>query len=188
MAEPFPFEEAGVLQRHAENPLLTAGDVPYPSSLFFNAGVAKYEGRYVMIFRNDYGPRDGAHFLERLAAGGSRFDGTSLGLAFSEDGIAWDVRPVPTITLDQARDLIASLIPGKDPRMELERFYDPRLSVLDGRVFMCFAIDTAHLIPWNALPPRMSTTCLRCASPCIPVDSRILIVLVIPTRRKFDYE
>lgn len=132
------------MRRHAANPLLTAADVPYPSSLLFNAGVAKYQGRYVMVFRSDYGPDNGADFLQRTASGLPRFDGTDLGLAFSDDGIAWDVQPKPTVTLDQARELIAPLMPGKDPRVELERFYDPRLTVMDGRVYMCFAIDTAH--------------------------------------------
>jgi len=33
-------------------------------------------------------------------------------------------------------------MPGKDPDKELARFYDPRLTVIDGRVYMCFAVDT----------------------------------------------
>jgi beta-1,4-mannooligosaccharide/beta-1,4-mannosyl-N-acetylglucosamine phosphorylase len=35
-------------------------------------------------------------------------------------------------------------MPAKDPEIELHRFYDPRLTVIDNRVYMCFAIDTAH--------------------------------------------
>ena len=145
MAEPIPYDEAGVLRRHDANPLLTADDVPYPCSLFFNAGIARYQGRYVMVFRNDYGPTNGADFLARSRGpDGSKWDGTNLGLAFSDDGVAWEVQPEPTVTLDRARELIAPLMPGKDPRAEVFRFYDPRLSVIDGRVYMCFAIDTAH--------------------------------------------
>ena len=60
MAEPVPFEEKGALQRHSANPLLTTADVPYPCSLIFYAGVTKFKGRYVMVFRNDYGPRTGS--------------------------------------------------------------------------------------------------------------------------------
>lgn len=97
-----------------------------------------------MVFRNDYGPKTGAEFLERKASGMRHFDGTNLGIAFSDDGIQWQVQSRPCITLEQACQLIAPLMPAKDPQSELQRFYDPRLTVIDGRVYMCFAIDTAH--------------------------------------------
>ncbi len=138
------FKSVGVLKRHDANPLLTAADVPYPCSLLFNAGVAKYQGRYVMVFRNDFGPVDAADFAAREAAGQPRFDGTNLGLAFSDDGIAWRVEPKPCIDIEKARQLFAPLAPTKKPEEELQRFYDPRLTVIDGRVYMCFAVDTAH--------------------------------------------
>lgn len=144
MSEPIPFTEAGVLKRHQNNPLLSAADVSYPCSLLFNAGVAKYQGRYVMVFRNDYGATDRESFAERGRQGVSRFDGTNLGLAFSDDGISWLVEPEPCISLEKARKLVAPLMPGKDPGKELMRFYDPRLTVIDGRVYMCFAVDTKH--------------------------------------------
>ena len=41
-----------------EKPVLTKDDIPYEASLIFNAGVAKYNGKYVMVFRNDYGPTE----------------------------------------------------------------------------------------------------------------------------------
>lgn len=138
------FQSIGILTRHPENPLLVPSDCPYPSSLLFNAGIAKYQGRYVMVFRNDYGPADAAGFRARQAAGEPRFDGTNLGLAFSDDGIAWTIESEPCIDLEKARQLFAPLAPTKDPATELQRFYDPRLTVLDGRVYMCFAVDTAH--------------------------------------------
>ena len=31
--------------------------MPFPATLIFNAGVAKWQGRYIMTFRNDYGGR-----------------------------------------------------------------------------------------------------------------------------------
>ncbi len=133
-----------VVHRHPSNPILSACDVPYPCGLLFNAGVAKYQGRYVMVFRNDYGSTSGEEFQKERAAGRSGFDGTNLGLAFSDDGLAWSVEPQPCITLEQARQLIAPLMPDKNTAEELQRFYDPRLTVVEGRVYMCFAIDTAH--------------------------------------------
>lgn len=106
------------IKRHELNPILSSKDVPYKADLVFNAGVTKYEGKYVMIFRNDYGYKGGYHF-----------EGTSLGLAFSDDGIRWDVQRKPCFDL-------------KDD--EITRGYDPRLTVIDGRCYMCFAVDTHH--------------------------------------------
>jgi beta-1,4-mannooligosaccharide/beta-1,4-mannosyl-N-acetylglucosamine phosphorylase len=108
------------LRRHAANPLLTAQDVPYPASLIFNAGVAKFQGQYVMVFRNDHFAVDGdpGSFVE-----------TNLGLAFSRDGVHWEVQPAPCWS-------------WRDD--EVLRVYDPRLTVLDGRCYLCCAVDTRH--------------------------------------------
>lgn len=132
-----PLSSAACLQRHPANPILTADDVPYEASLLFNAGICKYQGKYAMVFRNDYGCEQAA-----WEAGG-RFKGTNLGLAFSDDGVKWKVEPKPCISLDQAKELMQPLL-TRDSKTELHRFYDPRLTALDGRVYMCFAIDTAH--------------------------------------------
>jgi beta-1,4-mannooligosaccharide/beta-1,4-mannosyl-N-acetylglucosamine phosphorylase len=35
--------------------VLSAADVTYEALLIFNAGVTRYQGCYVMVFRNDYG-------------------------------------------------------------------------------------------------------------------------------------
>ena len=66
-----------------EKPVLTKDDIPYSASLIFNAGVAKYKGKYVMVFRNDYGPNEFTYPFVRFK--------TSLGLATSDDGINWKV-------------------------------------------------------------------------------------------------
>src|ERR1051325_9355223 len=42
-----------VITRCASNPILKAADVPYKSDLVLNAGVTRFKGRYVMVFRND---------------------------------------------------------------------------------------------------------------------------------------
>ena len=107
-----------VIVRHPANPVLTSEEVPFPSTLVFNPGVTKVAGRYVMVFRNDYGRE-----------GDPRFDGTNMGLAWSDDGVHWDVAPQPCFAL------------GDD---EIRRAYDPRLQVIDGRCYMCFAVDTDH--------------------------------------------
>ncbi len=132
------------LTRHPANPLLSAADVPYPCGLLFNAGVCKFQNRYVMVFRNDFGATSGEGFQTRLKAGRHPFDGTNLGIAFSDDGVKWEVQAKPCIDLDKARKLFAPWIAGSDPKDVLQRFYDPRLTVLEGRVHMCFAVDTCH--------------------------------------------
>ena len=45
------------IQRYAGNPILSADRIPYPATLIFNAGVAKFQGRYVMVFRKGQGIR-----------------------------------------------------------------------------------------------------------------------------------
>ncbi|MCE5259338.1 MAG: glycoside hydrolase family 130 protein [Chloroflexi bacterium] len=120
--EPLPLvgvlHSSPVIARYAGNPILSAKDVPYNAGLVFNAGVCKYQGRYVMVFRNDYG-----------SLADHRLDGTNLGLAYSDDGIRWQVEPLPCLEMHDH---------------EVLRVYDPRLIVLEGRVYLCFALDTRH--------------------------------------------
>ena len=108
-----------IINRHPANPILTAQDISYPATLIFNAGIAKWQGRYVMAFRNDYGGK----------LGSSTFEGTNIGVAFSEDGVSWQARSKPWI--DWQDD-------------EVRRAYDPRITVIDDRCYLCFAVDTAH--------------------------------------------
>jgi beta-1,4-mannooligosaccharide/beta-1,4-mannosyl-N-acetylglucosamine phosphorylase len=119
-----------MIHRHESNPILQASDIPYSASLIFNAGVAKYEGRYVMIFRNDYGSteEDWRPFREGREPHPPKFQ-TSLGLAFSDDGVKWDVQPAPCWQVGDE---------------EVLRVYDPRITVIGGVVHICFAMDTRH--------------------------------------------
>ncbi len=92
--------------------------VPYTSTFTYNAGVAKYNGKYVMLFRNDYDSTPDRGWRER-----------NLGLATSDDGIHWNVAPKPC--WDVRSD-------------EIMHVYDPRLTVIDGKCYVCFAMDTWH--------------------------------------------
>lgn len=100
------------------SPVLTYKDIPYKAALIFNAGIAKFNGKYVMVFRNDYGSVEN-----------ETLEGTNIGLAYSDDGIHWDVSAKPCFKMEDK---------------EIRRAYDPRLTVIDGRCYMCFAIDTHH--------------------------------------------
>jgi predicted GH43/DUF377 family glycosyl hydrolase len=121
-----------MLRFHA-NPVLSSRDVPYPSTLTFNAGVVRHAGRYLMVFRNDYG-----------RAGDEVFDGTNIGLATSRDGLKWTVEPRPILTENAVREQFQRLLRHRYEKDFVRRIYDPRLTVIEGRLFMCFAVDTAH--------------------------------------------
>ena len=110
-----------VIIRSEKNPILSAKDVPYRADLIFNAGVCKWKNEYIMIFRNDFGHIDGG-----------RFEGTNLGLARSNDGIDWKVSEKPFLSLSDITD------------PEIIRIYDPRLTVIEDEIFICFAVDTKH--------------------------------------------
>jgi beta-1,4-mannooligosaccharide/beta-1,4-mannosyl-N-acetylglucosamine phosphorylase len=122
-----------LLRRHAQNPVLSHHDCPFPATTVFNAGVARVDGRYVMVFRNDYG-----------RWGDPRFDGTNLGLATSADGINWSVHPRPVLGEERARAGMRHLYPERFGPAFVRRIYDPRITVVAGRVLLCFAVDTAH--------------------------------------------
>lgn len=112
------FKTEPCITRYPE-PVLTYKDVPYRSALTFNAGVLKLNGKYTMIFRNDVGDYES-----------ETLDGvTNLGLAFSDDGIKWNVEPEPCFAI---RD------------DEIMRIYDPRITFIDGEYCICFAVDTRH--------------------------------------------
>ena len=106
------------IKRSEKNPVLKASDVPYRTDLVCNAGVTKFGGKYVMVFRND------VRIDEYTVS-----EGVSLGLAYSDDGMAWNVNPKPCFEVQKGEFLNA---------------YDPRLTVIDGRCYMAFAMDTKH--------------------------------------------
>lgn len=110
------WKTAPCIVRHPANPVLAAKDVPYPAGLIFNAGVTKFQGRYVMVFRNDVGDLKAKTLTRRI----------HLGLAFSRDGVKWEVQNTIVRLTDE-------------PDNPLSNAYDPRLTVLDGRLYMCFA-------------------------------------------------
>lgn len=128
-----PVSSPPAMLRHPANPVLSPRNVPYPSTLTFNAGVVRHAGRYLMVFRNDFG-RDGDPV----------FDGTNIGLATSPDGIDWTVDPNPILTTESVRSAFQDLFKHRYAADFVRRIYDPRLTVIEDRIFMCFAIDTSH--------------------------------------------
>jgi beta-1,4-mannooligosaccharide/beta-1,4-mannosyl-N-acetylglucosamine phosphorylase len=108
-----------IIHRHPRNPILTSEDIPYESKLVYNAGVTKFRNRYVMVFRNDHG------FDERT----KKAPHFQLGVAYSDDGVEWQVEPEPILEPD-------------DP--EIMGNYDARLTVLEDRCYITYTQHTRH--------------------------------------------
>ena len=141
-------------------PVMVPSDLPYPSALVFNAGVIKYQGDYVMVFRNDYGTTKALYETENR-----KFAGTSIGIARSKNGVdGWVFDPLP---------LADSADPGMDP--ELRRFYDPRIVQIEDALYLCLAMDTRHGVcgAIASLSPDLQS--FRLLSKTVP-DNRNLVL------------
>jgi len=104
--------------RYEGNPILTPEDIPYPVETVHNAGVTKYNGRYIMLFRS------------HLDTGRS-----IIGLAESDDGFHFQPRPQPFLT------------PGKEPPFSLYEEYgveDPRITFLEGAYYITYSAYSRH--------------------------------------------
>lgn len=110
------------IRRFGGNPVLKASDVPYRADLVCNAGVTKFNGKYVMVFRNDIR-------IDEFTVQ----EGVSLGLAYSNDGLTWHVQSKPCFD--------AHLVGNET---EFINTYDARLTVIQGRCYMTFGTDTRH--------------------------------------------
>ncbi len=122
-------KSSSVIKRYEKNPILSGKDCPYACDLLFNAGVVKFKGKYIMVFRNDY------HYKERFFGGRNDIYGTNLGIAYSDDGFEWKVSDQPFFTMDAFENPLNT---------KVSRLYDPRLTVIEDKCYMCFAVDTRH--------------------------------------------
>lgn len=75
------YNKIQIVERYSGNPILTKDDIPYPVETVHNAGVTKYKGKYIMLFRSHL--RNGRSII---------------GIADSDDGFNFNVRPKPFIT------------------------------------------------------------------------------------------
>lgn len=106
--------------------VLSPDMMPYESALTFNAGIARWNDGYVMLFRNDYGfcAKDFDDFYAGIAD--NTTPSTNMGLAFSKDGVKWEIMPEPAFAMKQKG---------------ISRVYDPRITVMDnGEIVVCFAV------------------------------------------------
>ncbi len=86
-----------------------------------------------MLFRTDTGAKEAPD--ARL---------TKVGLATSVDGINWQVDPEPVFDQTKMREWLGSVYRERFGPEELFRIYDPRLTIIDDEIYLCFALDTIH--------------------------------------------
>ncbi len=104
--------------RFQGNPILTKDDIPYPVETVHNAGVTKYEGRYIMLFRS--------HLIQ---AGPSS---------------AWPRARMGSISPPGRQPF---LTPGREPPFsEYEEFgvEDPRITLLEGAYYITYSAYSRH--------------------------------------------
>ena len=107
-----------IVTRFKHNPILTKDDVPYPVATVHNAGMVKHGGRTIMLFR--------AH----------RRNGRSiLGLAESEDGFHFQVRPEP---------FMVPATEGIYADYEEYGIEDPRICAIEGRYLITYSAYSRH--------------------------------------------
>ena len=101
------------VKRFEGNPILTKDDVPYPVATVHNAGMAKHDGQYIMLFR--------AH----------RRSGRSiLGLATSGDGFNFEVASEP---------FMVPATKGIFAQYEEYGVEDPRICAMEGRYLITYS-------------------------------------------------
>jgi len=111
------FTTPAFMKRHPDNPILLARDMPYPSSLVFNASVVEFQEKYIMLFRNEFYP----------STDGTKGKTANLGVAESEDGIHWTPR-------HDFIDLHHGIVNNSA--------YDPRVVPLEGRYYISLCQST----------------------------------------------
>lgn len=102
-----------IITRYKGNPILTKDDIPYPVETVHNAAVAKFDGRYIMLFRS------------HLNTGRS-----IIGIADSKNGFDFKPRPQPF------------MLPAKDsPFSEYEEFgvEDPRIFFIEDAYYITYS-------------------------------------------------
>ena len=107
-----------IIQRYKNNPILTKDDVPYAVATVHNAGVIKYSGKYMMLFRSH------------------KLNGRSIiGLAESDDGFNFKVHEKPFMV--QAKE-------GEFAEYEEYGVEDPRIIYLEGEYLITYSAYSRH--------------------------------------------
>jgi predicted GH43/DUF377 family glycosyl hydrolase len=107
-----------MIKRYPHNPILTKDDVPYPVATVHNAGVVRFNDRYIMIFRSH------------------RLNGRSiLGKAESDDGFNFKVDKEP---------FMVPATEGIFKEYEEYGIEDPRIVFIDGEHLITYSAYSRH--------------------------------------------
>jgi len=104
---------SAVIRRYEHNPILSKHDVPYTVETVHNAGVVKYDDRYLMLFRSHL--RNGRSII---------------GIAESDDGFHFTVRPQP---------FLLPVTNGAEAPYEEFGVEDPRITFVDGAYLITYS-------------------------------------------------
>lgn len=138
MAIWYPEYKSAACIKKLAKPILTKADIPYRSELVFNAGVVKFDGKYIMAFRNDHGATR-EEYEKKL----SFISCTDVGFAISKNGVdGWEVMSEPLISFNTTKE--TPNLRGTPDLPYARRIYDPRLTVIEGELYMCLALDTRN--------------------------------------------
>ena len=107
-----------VIERCLANPILTRDNIPYAVETVHNAGVTRYDGRTIMLFRSH--PRSGRSII---------------GIAESEDGFKFTVGPKPFMIPSEH---------GIFAEYEVYGVEDPRISCIDGEYLITYSAYSRH--------------------------------------------
>ena len=107
-----------IVTRYEGNPILTKDDIPYKVETVHNAGVAKFGGKYVMLFRS------------HLDTGRS-----IIGLAESDDGFKFIARDKP---------FMVPSTEGVFAEYEAFGVEDPRINVVEGEYYITYSAYSKH--------------------------------------------
>ena len=141
---------AAPVRRYENNPILTKADVPYEVETVHNAGVVKHQGRYVMLFRS------------HLRSGRS-----IIGLAESDDGLAFRVRDRPFLT--PATD-------GAFAEYEAFGVEDPRITCIGDTYWFTYVAVSRHG-PATALASTTDFQTLTRHGVIFPIENKDVVLL-----------
>ncbi|MCL6518980.1 MAG: glycoside hydrolase family 130 protein [Armatimonadetes bacterium] len=104
-----------IIRRYSNNPIITPAMIPGANAVF-NSAVHKFGDRYVAVLRVE-----------------NRQGYQTMRLAWSDDGIHFDIEPEPI------------LMPTEEPFLTYEEaIYDPRITKIDDTYYICYAAENRY--------------------------------------------
>jgi len=110
--------EQPVIERYNGNPILTKTDIPYAVETVHNAGITRYNGQVIMLFRSHL--RNGRSII---------------GIATSDDGFNFTVGPKP---------FMVPSTEGSFAEYEAYGVEDPRICCIDGDYLITYSAYSKH--------------------------------------------